>query len=74
VVIGGVAISGGRGTLLGTLLGMALLGTIGSALVFLGAQAFWAKAIQGGIILIAVAADALNRKPRKDVGTSLAAP
>ena len=36
VVVGGTAISGGRGTLVGTLIGVALLGTIGPALVFLG--------------------------------------
>jgi len=72
VVVGGVAVSGGRGTLVGPLLGVALLGTIGSALVFLGAEAYWAKAIQGAIILVAVAADALNLRRRKDVGTSLA--
>ena len=35
VVVGGAAISGGRGTLVGTLIGVALLGTIGPALVFL---------------------------------------
>jgi rhamnose transport system permease protein len=58
VVVGGVAISGGRGTLVGTVLGVALLGTIGSALVFLGAEAHWEKAIQGAIILLAVASDA----------------
>lgn len=62
VVVGGVAISGGRGTLLGTLIGVALLGTIRSSLVFLGAEAFWDKAIQGGIILLAVASDALYRR------------
>jgi rhamnose transport system permease protein len=62
VVVGGTAISGGRGSLLGTLLGVALLGTIGSALVFLGAEAQWAKAIQGVIILVAVAANALERR------------
>jgi rhamnose transport system permease protein len=72
VVVGGVAVSGGRGTLVGPLLGVALLGTIGSALVFLGAEASWAQAIQGAIILIAVAADALNLKRRKNVGTSIA--
>jgi rhamnose transport system permease protein len=55
VVVGGVAISGGRGNLAGPLLGVALLGTIGPALVFLGAPAYWEKALQGGIILIAVA-------------------
>jgi rhamnose transport system permease protein len=62
VVVGGVAISGGRGTLPGTLLGVALLGTIRSSLVFLGAEAYWDKAIQGGIILLAVASDALYRR------------
>jgi ribose/xylose/arabinose/galactoside ABC-type transport system permease subunit len=68
VVVGGTAISGGRGTLLGTLLGVMLLATIGPALVFLGAQAHWEKAIQGGIILLAVAADAFHGD-RKGVGS-----
>jgi rhamnose transport system permease protein len=57
VVVGGVAISGGRGTLAGPLLGVLLLGTIAPALVFLGAEPYWEKAIQGSIILLAVAAD-----------------
>lgn len=65
VVVGGVAISGGRGTLLGVLCGVALLGTIGSALVFLGAESHWAKALQGGIILVAVASDAFEFKRKK---------
>jgi rhamnose transport system permease protein len=60
VVVGGVAISGGRGTLVGPLIGVALLGTIGPALVFLGAQPYWEKALQGAIILVAVAGDALR--------------
>jgi rhamnose transport system permease protein len=68
VVVGGVAISGGRGTLAGPLVGVALLGTIGPALVFLGAQAYWEKAIQGGIILLAVASDAINLRRRTDAG------
>jgi rhamnose transport system permease protein len=71
VVVGGVAVSGGRGTLVGPLLGTALLGTITSALVFLGAEAYWAKSIQGAIILVAVAADALNLRRKRDVGASL---
>jgi rhamnose transport system permease protein len=58
VVVGGAAISGGRGTLLGTLLGVALLGTIGPALTFLGTQAYWEKALQGLVILLAVSTDA----------------
>jgi rhamnose transport system permease protein len=62
VVVGGTAISGGRGTLLGSLVGVALLGSIGPALVFLKTQPQWEKAIQGLIILLAVASDALYRE------------
>ncbi|MEP6850260.1 MAG: ABC transporter permease [Acidobacteriota bacterium] len=62
VVVGGTAISGGRGTLIGTLLGVALLGTIGTALTFVGVNPFWEKAIQGAIILVALVSDmALSR-------------
>ena len=57
VVVGGTAINGGRGTLLGTLIGVALLGTIGTALTFVGINPFWEKAIQGAIILAALASD-----------------
>jgi rhamnose transport system permease protein len=57
VVVGGTAIRGGRGTLLGTLLGVGLLGTIGPALTFLGINPFWEKAIQGAIILGALVAE-----------------
>ena len=55
VVVGGTAITGGRGTLGGTLIGVALLGTIGTALTFLGINPFWEKAIQGAIILASLA-------------------
>jgi len=57
VVVGGTAITGGRGTMLGTLIGVALLGTIGTALTFVGINPFWEKAIQGAIILAALASD-----------------
>ena len=62
VVLGGTSIRGGRGTLLGTLLGVALLGTLGTALVFLGVGAAWERAIQGAIILAAVVPEAWSRR------------
>jgi rhamnose transport system permease protein len=62
VVVGGTAITGGRGTILGTLLGVALLGIIGPGLTFLGVSAYWERAIQGAIILAAVALDTRGRK------------
>jgi rhamnose transport system permease protein len=63
VVVGGTSITGGRGTVMGTLLGVILLGAIGPALTFLGVSAYWERAIQGGIILAAVAFDALRVRP-----------
>ncbi|MEO6526431.1 MAG: ABC transporter permease [Gemmatimonadaceae bacterium] len=59
VVVGGTAITGGRGTVLGTLIGVLLLGTIGTAMTYVGISPFWAKAIQGLIILAALVADAV---------------
>jgi rhamnose transport system permease protein len=65
VVVGGVAIRGGRGTVTGTLLGLVLLALIGPALVFLGINAYWERAIQGAIILTAIALDAWRARRRR---------
>src|SRR5690349_3736096 len=62
-VVGGVSISGGRGTVLGTMLGLLLLGIIGPALTFLGFSAYWERAIEGAIILIAVSMEAVRVAP-----------
>ncbi|HZL37469.1 MAG TPA: ABC transporter permease [Tepidisphaeraceae bacterium] len=62
VVVGGAAITGGRATLLGTFIGVALLATIAPALVFFNVPSQWEKAIQGLIILAAVATDGLRRR------------
>ncbi len=64
-VVGGVAISGGRGTIAGTMLGLLLLGVIGPALTFLGFSAYWERAIEGGIILAAVSMDAVRVRSGK---------
>lgn len=56
-VVGGVAISGGRGKLWGVLAGLLLLVCITPALTYLGVKPYWDKAIQGAIILLAVVAD-----------------
>jgi rhamnose transport system permease protein len=65
VVVGGAAVTGGRGTVGGTVLGVVLLGALGPALTFMGVSAYWERAVQGVIILIAVAAEAL--RPRRAV-------
>jgi rhamnose transport system permease protein len=65
VVVGGTAINGGRGSAIGTLIGVALLGTIGTALTFLGINPFWEKAIQGAIILAAIVSDVVFARARQ---------
>ena len=56
-VVGGVAVSGGRGSLWGVFPGLLLLANINPALTHLHVQAYWEKAIQGAVILLAVVAD-----------------
>lgn len=65
VVVGGVAISGGRGSLWGVFAGLLLLACIAPALTHLRVEPYWEKAIQGAIILLAVVADGVrSRKGR----------
>ncbi|KUK22437.1 MAG: Inner-membrane translocator [Thermotoga petrophila] len=59
VVVGGVRITGGRGSLEGAILGSLLLTTVSSSLVFLGIDAIWDDAFKGLIILLTVLADSL---------------
>jgi rhamnose transport system permease protein len=73
VVVGGAAITGGRGTLIGTLIGVACSGPIGTALTFLGINPFWEKAIQGAIILAALASDVALGRLEKNGRSDLAA-
>jgi rhamnose transport system permease protein len=67
VVVGGTSIAGGTGSVIGTLLGVVLLAAIGPALTFLGVSAYWERAIQGGIILIAIAADGIRHPVHRRV-------
>ena len=59
VVVGGVAIFGGSGTVYGAALGAVLLSVIGSALVILKINPFWERAIDGALLLGAIALDRL---------------
>ncbi len=72
VIVGGTAVTGGRGTVSGTVLGVVLLGMIGPALIFLGISAWWERAIQGAIILAAVAIDGFRRRGGSYAGNAAA--
>lgn len=60
VVIGGTSLSGGRGTIGGTLLGCLIIGVLNSGLFLLNVSPFWQQVIKGVVILLAVAIDKLN--------------
>jgi len=62
VVVGGVAVTGGRGRLWGVVPGLLLLANVNPALTHFHVQAYWEKAIQGFVILLAVLADGLQRR------------
>jgi rhamnose transport system permease protein len=59
VVVGGVAIFGGSGTVLGAALGALLLNTINSALVVVNVSSFWSQALAGALLIGAIAFDRL---------------
>jgi len=67
VVVGGASVGGGTGSVAGTVLGVVLLAAIGPALTFLGVSAYWERAIQGGIILLAIAADRLRHSADRHI-------
>lgn len=72
VVVGGASVAGGTGSVTGTVLGVLLLAAIGPALTFLGVSAYWERAIQGGIILVAIAVDGLRHPADRRAGGALA--
>lgn len=59
VVVGGVNVFGGSGTIFGAMLGAVLIGTLEQSLYRLGISEFWLSAVLGLLILLAVASDAI---------------
>ena len=57
VVIGGTSLSGGRGTIWGTVLGCLIIGVLNNGLFLLNVSPFWQLVIKGYVILVAVAID-----------------
>lgn len=62
VVIGGAALSGGRGTIRGTLIGAFVIGFLVDGLVLIGVSQFWQQIIKGAVIIVAVALDQMQQR------------
>ncbi len=67
VVIGGASLSGGAGTVIGTIIGAAIMGILRNALVLLSIKSHWQQFIIGCVIIIAVTLDQFRRSRRKAV-------
>ncbi|MFT4003830.1 MAG: ABC transporter permease [Rhizobium sp.] len=70
VVVGGTSLSGGRGSMLGTLLGVLVITLIGNGLVLLGINPFFQQVVRGLIIVVAVLANiqAIKRSASRNKG------
>ncbi len=64
VVIGGTSLSGGRGSVAGTVLGCLIIGVLNNGLFLLNVSPFWQQVIKGVVILLAVALDKANARNR----------
>ncbi len=62
VIIGGTKLDGGEGTLIGTLIGAAVMSALRNGLVLLNVSAFWQTLVIGVVIIVAVAVDKWSRK------------
>lgn len=61
VVIGGTSLSGGKGSIMGTVQGALIIGVLNNGLVLLNVSPFWQQVIKGLVILIAVVIEKMNR-------------
>lgn len=62
VVIGGTSLSGGRGSVMGTVLGCLIIGVLNNGLFLLNVSPFWQQVIKGLVILAAVALDRMSQR------------
>ena len=65
VVIGGAALTGGRGNIRGTLLGAFVIGFLSDGLVIIGVSAYWQTVFTGAVIVLAVLLNAVQYKGRR---------
>jgi ribose transport system permease protein len=63
-VVGGTSFSGGEGTILGVLVGAAIMQVLRTGLVLTGVSAYWLQAVQGLVIVTAIMFDQLRKRRR----------
>jgi erythritol transport system permease protein len=66
-VLGGTSMSGGRGTIGGTIIGAFVIGILSDGLVMMGVSSFWQTVIKGLVIIAAVVVDQAQRRLQQRV-------
>jgi erythritol transport system permease protein len=66
-VLGGTSMSGGRGTIGGTIIGAFVIGILSDGLVMMGVSSFWQMVIKGIVIIVAVVVDQAQRRLQQQV-------
>ncbi|MEI4483451.1 MULTISPECIES: ABC transporter permease [unclassified Phyllobacterium] len=66
-VLGGTSMSGGRGTIGGTIIGAFVIGILSDGLVMMGVSSFWQMVIKGIVIIVAVVIDQAQRRLQQQV-------
>ncbi|RUT82717.1 MULTISPECIES: ABC transporter permease [unclassified Mesorhizobium] len=66
-VLGGTSMSGGRGTIGGTIVGAFVIGILSDGLVMMGVSSFWQMVIKGLVIIVAVVVDQAQRRLQQRV-------
>jgi rhamnose transport system permease protein len=62
VVVGGVSVNGGTGSIAGVIIGAAILSVISTGLALVNVSQFWLQAIQGAVIIAAIVSDSIIRR------------
>jgi Ribose/xylose/arabinose/galactoside ABC-type transport systems, permease components len=65
VVLGGAGIGGGKGTVLGTLIGVVLITIVNNSLILMGISSFWQKVTTGAIVILAIGIPAVAKQIRE---------
>ncbi len=70
VVVGGAALTGGRGTVRGTMLGAFVIGFLSDGLVIIGVSAYWQTVFTGAVIVLAVLLNSIQYRQRRPASTT----
>ncbi len=67
VVLGGTSLSGGRGSIGGTIIGAFVIGALATGMIMIGVSSFWQQVIKGGVIVLAVIIDQVQARMQERV-------